>query len=93
MMGYPGEPGIIPLAVREVFDYIDAVENMEFLLRVSCMEIYNEVQWQTPLARRLYHAIRICMSGMLIAELLALSHSRQIYVPPDDYRSPGYIQN
>eukprot|EP00041_Stephanoeca_diplocostata_P037296 m.1402379 g.1402379 ORF g.1402379 m.1402379 type:complete len:2418 (+) comp25010_c0_seq3:94-7347(+) len=42
MMGYPGEPGIIPLAVREVFDYIDGVENMEFLLRVSCMEIYNE---------------------------------------------------
>lgn len=42
MMGTPGEPGVIPLAINEIFTFIEASENMEFLLQVSCMEIYNE---------------------------------------------------
>ncbi|CAN5975935.1 unnamed protein product [Sphagnum jensenii] len=42
MRGSPQEPGIIPLAVHEVFRNIQAVETREFLLRVSYMEIYNE---------------------------------------------------
>jgi len=44
MMGEDGEPGIIPMAVDEIFDYIDTTSDMTFLLRVSCMEIYNEVR-------------------------------------------------
>ena len=43
MMGYDGEPGVIPLAVEEIFDYIEQSEGQQFMLRVSCMEIYNEV--------------------------------------------------
>ncbi|KAH8968815.1 hypothetical protein BDL97_02G001200 [Sphagnum fallax] len=42
MRGSPQEPGIIPLAVYEVFQNIQAVNSREFLLRVSYMEIYNE---------------------------------------------------
>ncbi|CAM6067276.1 unnamed protein product, partial [Sphagnum tenellum] len=42
MRGSPQEPGIIPLAVYEVFQNIQAVNSREFLLWVSYMEIYNE---------------------------------------------------
>ena len=42
MMGEGAEPGIIPQAIDEIFAHIENAQNMEFLLRVSCMEIYNE---------------------------------------------------
>eukprot|EP00158_Paraphelidium_tribonemae_P008283 Partr_v1_DN28541_c2_g1_i1_m73746 putative Kinesin family len=43
MMGAGENPGVIPLAVEDVFDYIaETSEQREFLLRVSYMEIYNE---------------------------------------------------
>ena len=38
MRGTDGEPGIIPLAVREIFDRITSMQDREFLLRVSYME-------------------------------------------------------
>uniref|UniRef100_A0A3B4T731 Kinesin motor domain-containing protein n=1 Tax=Seriola dumerili TaxID=41447 RepID=A0A3B4T731_SERDU len=39
MMGSDQTPGVIPLAVEDVFQ---TIKNKEFLLRVSYMEIYNE---------------------------------------------------
>ncbi|XP_034755782.1 centromere-associated protein E [Etheostoma cragini] len=42
MMGSSRSPGVIPLAVEEVFQSIKKFPNKEFLLRVSYMEIYNE---------------------------------------------------
>ncbi|KAH7519121.1 hypothetical protein JRO89_XSUnG0132400 [Xanthoceras sorbifolium] len=36
-------PGIIPLAVKDAFSIIQETPNREFLLRVSYLEIYNEV--------------------------------------------------
>eukprot|EP00850_Spirogloea_muscicola_P007225 SM000036S13269 [mRNA] locus=s36:197986:209961:- [translate_table: standard] len=42
MRGTPEEPGIIPLAVHDVFSHIQEATTREFLLRVSYMEIYNE---------------------------------------------------
>ena len=42
MQGTAAEPGIIPLAVRDVFTRIDHSEGREFLVRVSYLEIYNE---------------------------------------------------
>ncbi|EFA85465.1 kinesin family member 11 [Heterostelium album PN500] len=36
-------PGIIPLAIQDVFSFIQETQDREFLLRVSYMEIYNEV--------------------------------------------------
>jgi centromeric protein E len=39
MRGTPSEPGIIPLAVNEIFDHIATTQDREFLLRVSYMEV------------------------------------------------------
>ncbi|RCV20783.1 hypothetical protein SETIT_4G085500v2 [Setaria italica] len=43
MHGDQSSPGIIPLAVKEAFSMIQETPNREFLLRVSYLEIYNEV--------------------------------------------------
>jgi len=43
MMGTDDNPGIIPIAIEEVFNYIKNSPEREFLLRVSYLEIYNEV--------------------------------------------------
>ncbi|XP_046741116.1 centromere-associated protein E isoform X2 [Diprion similis] len=42
MMGTQEEPGIIPMAVENIFDAIANTSTREFLLRVSYLEIYNE---------------------------------------------------
>ncbi|MQM02969.1 hypothetical protein Taro_035742, partial [Colocasia esculenta] len=42
MNGCENDPGIIQLAVNDVFDNIQMVKEREFLIRVSYMEIYNE---------------------------------------------------
>ncbi|KAF6160532.1 hypothetical protein GIB67_019472 [Kingdonia uniflora] len=43
MHGDHNSPGIIPLAIRDVFSIIQDTPGREFLLRVSYLEIYNEV--------------------------------------------------
>lgn len=43
MHGDQKSPGIIPLAVKDVFSIIQETPDREFLLRVSYLEIYNEV--------------------------------------------------
>ncbi|CAL9780923.1 unnamed protein product [Musa acuminata subsp. burmannicoides] len=43
MHGDPKTPGIIPLAIKDVFSIIQDTPGREFLLRVSYLEIYNEV--------------------------------------------------
>ena len=40
MRGTDEEPGIIPLAVGEIFDHIGKTQEREFLLRVSYMEVH-----------------------------------------------------
>ncbi|XP_056320055.1 centromere-associated protein E isoform X2 [Danio aesculapii] len=42
MMGSEHNPGVIPLAMADVFKTIKSFPKKEFLLRVSYMEIYNE---------------------------------------------------
>ncbi len=42
MRGTEEAPGIVPLAIRQVFDRIRECPDQEFLLRVSYLEIYNE---------------------------------------------------
>lgn len=41
-MGDAENPGIIPLAIDDIFSGIDAVTNRDFLVRCSYLEIYNE---------------------------------------------------
>jgi centromeric protein E len=43
MIGTDEVPGIVPHAVAEVFRLIARTPGKEFLLRLSMMEIYNEV--------------------------------------------------
>ncbi|ESQ48833.1 hypothetical protein EUTSA_v10019998mg [Eutrema salsugineum] len=43
MHGDQRSPGIIPLAVKDAFSIIQETPNREFLLRISYLEIYNEV--------------------------------------------------
>ncbi|XWS66479.1 hypothetical protein CRYUN_Cryun05aG0203100 [Craigia yunnanensis] len=43
MHGDQRSPGIVPLAVKDAFSIIQETPNREFLLRVSYLEIYNEV--------------------------------------------------
>ncbi|WOL10066.1 kinesin-like protein KIN-7K, chloroplastic [Canna indica] len=43
MHGDPKSPGVIPLAIKDVFSMIQDTPGREFLLRVSYLEIYNEV--------------------------------------------------
>ena len=42
MQGTANSPGVIPLAITDIFSYIRENPNREFLLRVSYLEIYNE---------------------------------------------------
>lgn len=39
MRGTAEQPGIIPMAVQEVFNIIESLQDREFLLRVSYMEV------------------------------------------------------
>lgn len=43
MHGDQHSPGVIPLAIKDVFSMIQDTPGREFLLRVSYLEIYNEV--------------------------------------------------
>ncbi|KAI8902036.1 P-loop containing nucleoside triphosphate hydrolase protein [Globomyces pollinis-pini] len=43
MFGHKDEPGIMPLATTHIFRHILKTVNREFLVRVSYVEIYNEV--------------------------------------------------
>ncbi|KAG8623753.1 hypothetical protein KVT40_008729 [Elsinoe batatas] len=42
MQGTAASPGIIPLAITDIFSYIREQPHREFLLRVAYLEIYNE---------------------------------------------------
>ncbi|KAM3086538.1 Kinesin-like protein kip2 [Clarireedia jacksonii] len=42
MQGTATNPGVIPLAITDIFSYIRETPTREFLLRVSYLEIYNE---------------------------------------------------
>ncbi|KAJ0395631.1 hypothetical protein P43SY_003287 [Pythium insidiosum] len=42
MRGARGEPGVISLAVHDVFQHIASLPEREFLLRFSYLEVYNE---------------------------------------------------
>jgi centromeric protein E len=42
LSGSPSAPGIIPLAVHDLFTQIRATPDREYLLRASYLELYNE---------------------------------------------------
>jgi hypothetical protein len=42
--GSAADPGVVPSAVRDIFVAIEGVLERQFLLRLSMLEIYNEVR-------------------------------------------------
>ena len=42
MAGHSVEPGIVPLAVNQIFEHIKANPKQQFAIKFSCMEIYEE---------------------------------------------------
>lgn len=51
MLGTPEQPGMIPRAVSEVFNLVNAKEESEgwsYSIGMSYLEIYNEKVWKTP---------------------------------------------
>jgi hypothetical protein len=42
MMGHPGEPGLVPLALQHLFRLIEETRERFFLVKFSMLEIYNE---------------------------------------------------
>ncbi|KAH9696455.1 kinesin-like protein KIN-7D [Citrus sinensis] len=54
MHGDQNSPGIIPLAIKDVFSIIQDTPGREFLLRVSYLEIYNEVSGSLQLSFPIY---------------------------------------
>ena len=43
MLGGPGQPGILEMATEEIFNLISENPNRMYLMRVSFVEIYNEI--------------------------------------------------
>lgn len=43
LQGDGRNPGVVPRALQDVFDIIEKTPGRDFLLRLSMMEIYNEV--------------------------------------------------
>ena len=43
MRGKKSSPGLIPLTIKELFDTIQTHQNREYLLKVSYLEVYNEM--------------------------------------------------
>lgn len=54
MRGTADEPGIIPMAVQEVFGLIESLQDREFLLRVSYMEVSSQT-WMAWVAGTQQH--------------------------------------
>lgn len=50
MQGSAADPGVVPAAVRDLFAAMADVPDRQFLLRLSMLEIYNEVRMARCLA-------------------------------------------
>lgn len=74
-------PGVVPRAIQDVFDTIEKTPDRDFLLRMSMMEIYNEVE----LLSCLHLALTPCISlfGVLRA-LLQYGHMHTLFSESTD---------
>ena len=58
MQGSAADPGVVPAAVRDIFTTMAGVPDRQFLLRLSMLEIYNEVR--SVAAFGVYSSARLC---------------------------------
>jgi centromeric protein E len=74
MQGTANSPGVIPLAITDIFSYIRENPSREFLLRVSYLEIYNE---------KIYDLLNASTPGMQQEEIkLREDSKRGVYATP-----------
>ncbi|EME80435.1 uncharacterized protein MYCFIDRAFT_216225 [Pseudocercospora fijiensis CIRAD86] len=74
MQGTAQQPGVIPLAITDIFSYIRENPNREFLLRVSYLEIYNE---------KIYDLLNQAVPGQQQEEIkLREDSKRGVYATP-----------
>ncbi|GAB7359253.1 hypothetical protein MBLNU230_g5910t1 [Neophaeotheca triangularis] len=75
MQGTANSPGVIPLAITDIFSYIRENPSREFLLRVSYLEIYNE---------KIYDLLSQSTPGQLQQEEIKLREDskRGVYATP-----------
>ncbi|KAK1627508.1 hypothetical protein QYE76_001823 [Lolium multiflorum] len=94
MHGYKKSPGIIPLAVKDAFSIIQETPNRKFLLRVSYLEIYNEVlnDLLNPAGKKL--RIRNDPHGTIVdgikeEVLLSPAHALSLITAGEEHRHVG----
>lgn len=74
MQGTSTQPGVIPLAITDIFSYIRENPSREFLLRVSYLEIYNE---------KIYDLLTQAAPGLAQEEIkLREDSKRGVYATP-----------
>ncbi|KAJ4816592.1 Kinesin-like protein [Rhynchospora pubera] len=94
MHGDQRSPGIIPLAVKDAFSIIQETPNREFLLRVSYLEIYNEVV--NDLLNPAGHNLRIredlqgtFVEGIKEEVVLSPAHALSLIAAGEEHRHVG----
>ncbi|PSC70283.1 Kinesin-related 11 [Micractinium conductrix] len=94
MMGSDSEPGMVPHAISEVFRLIQRTSGKEFLLRMSMMEIYNEVLNDLLDASRTNLKLRedtrkgggITIDGIREETLVSAEHALQVIAMGNEQR-------
>lgn len=95
MMGNPSEPGIVPQSVHQLFELIENMPSKEFLLRLSMMEIYNEVlndlldPTRTNLKIRVNSAKGIHVEGLKEEVVLSAEHALSLIAAGEANRKVG----
>ncbi|PAN25259.1 hypothetical protein PAHAL_4G287300 [Panicum hallii] len=94
MHGDQRSPGIIPLAVKDAFNIIQETPNREFLLRVSYLEIYNEVVNDLLNPSRQNLRIREDLQGTFVEGIkeevvLSPAHALSLIAAGEEHRHVG----
>lgn len=94
MHGDQRSPGIIPLAVKDAFSIIQETPNREFLLRVSYLEIYNEVinDLLNPAGQNLRireDAQGVFVEGIKEEVVLSPAHALSLIAAGEEHRHVG----